>query len=203
MLFIVHLPRRGDVHRSSFVGFQGGQWVSAHIDEIQASSEDALTLDEAFSASISDLFYNMDFVSRRSKKSSERFQKCIKGKSNRPNEEIINHDGMHERSRSDAYFEQQEVGGKDTTTSFSQSTKEEFESMSEPGTKLEPTQSMSPEEVSEKMVSVWLMYIYTVYMYMSLMVFIFHSCWSVDKWPCTVYSTTQLHPGCSCLDGKH
>ena len=65
VLFIIHLPCRGEVLRSSFVGFQGGQWVSAHIDDIQTESEDTLTPNQALGATVSDLFYNMGFVSGR------------------------------------------------------------------------------------------------------------------------------------------
>ena len=71
VLFIIHLPRKGDVVGSSFVGFQGGQWVSAHINELQPSSEEALTVADAISAPISDLFYNMGFVSQGRKKCSK------------------------------------------------------------------------------------------------------------------------------------
>ena len=66
VLFIVHLPRQGgslDRKGASFVGFQGGSWISAHIDDIRSSSGSALTLEDALSAPISDLFYNMGFVS--------------------------------------------------------------------------------------------------------------------------------------------
>ena len=66
VLFIIHLPRRGvdkDKESSSFVGFQGGAWISAHIDDIHAPTEAALTLDEALSAPISELFYNIPFTS--------------------------------------------------------------------------------------------------------------------------------------------
>ena len=68
VLFIIHLPRRGvdkDKESSSFVGFQGGAWISAHIDDIRAPAEAALTLDEALSAPISELFYNMTFTSNK------------------------------------------------------------------------------------------------------------------------------------------
>ena len=47
------------------MGFQGGTWISAHIDDIRAPAEAALTLDEALSAPISELFYNMPFTSNR------------------------------------------------------------------------------------------------------------------------------------------
>ena len=66
VLFIIHLPRQGgslDCKGASFVGFQGGSWISAHIDDIRSSSGSALTLDDALRAPISDLFYNMGFVS--------------------------------------------------------------------------------------------------------------------------------------------
>lgn len=69
VLFIVHLPRKELETRksgSSFVGFQGGAWISAHIDDIRQPAEEELTLDEARSAPINELFYNMTFVSSRS-----------------------------------------------------------------------------------------------------------------------------------------
>ena len=65
VLFIIHLPRRemgGNREGSSFVGFQGGSWISAHVDDIRAPSEEDLTLQEALSAPINELFYNMPFV---------------------------------------------------------------------------------------------------------------------------------------------
>ena len=68
VLFIIHLPRRGELKGdnnrevgSSFVGFQGGRWVSAHIDDLRAPSEAALSLEDALTAPISNLFYNTDF----------------------------------------------------------------------------------------------------------------------------------------------
>ena len=63
VLFIVHLPRGGggggdgDSRLGSFVGFQGGKWLSAHIDDLRAPREEALSLDDALHKSISDLFY--------------------------------------------------------------------------------------------------------------------------------------------------
>ena len=61
VLFIIHLPRRGGSRGFSFVGFQGGSWISAHIDDIHVQSEAALTLD-ALNVTISELFYNMPFL---------------------------------------------------------------------------------------------------------------------------------------------
>ena len=66
VLFIIHFPRRGvdkDKESSSFVGFQGGAWISAHIDDICTPTEAALTLDQALSAPISELFHNIPFTS--------------------------------------------------------------------------------------------------------------------------------------------
>ena len=67
VLFIVHLPRRGgDINsgvESSFVGFQGGRWVSAHIDDLRGPNEAAVSLEDAVTVPISSLFYNMGFVS--------------------------------------------------------------------------------------------------------------------------------------------
>ena len=59
VLFIIHLPRGGgDIRLGSFVGFQGGRWLSAHIDDLRAPSEAALSLDDALHTPISDLFYS-------------------------------------------------------------------------------------------------------------------------------------------------
>ena len=62
VLFIIHLPRRGgegdgDGALGSFFGFQGGKWLSAHIDDLRAPSEAALSLEDALHTSISNLFY--------------------------------------------------------------------------------------------------------------------------------------------------
>ena len=66
VLFIVSLPRKEiDTSRSGskMVGFQGGAWISAHIDDIRKSCKEELTLEEARSAPIHKLFYNMKFIS--------------------------------------------------------------------------------------------------------------------------------------------
>ena len=66
VLFIVNLPRReSDTSRrgSKMVGFQGGVWISAHIDDIRQPCKEKLTLEEARSAPIHELFYNMKFKS--------------------------------------------------------------------------------------------------------------------------------------------
>ena len=44
------------------MGFQGGSWISAHLDDIRVTTETALALN-ALSAPISDLFYKGNFVS--------------------------------------------------------------------------------------------------------------------------------------------
>ena len=65
VLFIIHLPRhvRKATRTVSFVGFQGGSWISSHIDDIHTTSESGITLNDAISASISQLFYNKTFNS--------------------------------------------------------------------------------------------------------------------------------------------
>ena len=63
VLFIIHLPRQASNDATSFVGFQGGPWLSAHIDDIRAPQESALTLNDAQSAPISRLFYSGVFGS--------------------------------------------------------------------------------------------------------------------------------------------
>ena len=62
VLFIVHLLQRGggddDGRLGSFVGFQGGRWFSAHIDDLRTPNEAVLSVDKAKHTSICDLFYN-------------------------------------------------------------------------------------------------------------------------------------------------
>jgi len=55
VLFIIHLPRQ--LLGSSFVGFQGDPWISAHIDDLRPTTHDMITLHEAMCMSISHLFY--------------------------------------------------------------------------------------------------------------------------------------------------
>ena len=67
VILIIELPHHGDpgTDRSTFVGFQGGAWISAHIDDIRAPGEGALTLDDALNAPISELFYNTPFDDKK------------------------------------------------------------------------------------------------------------------------------------------
>ena len=57
VLFVIHLPQQ--VVGSSFVGFQGDPWISAHIDDIR-HRDDAVTLCEAMKMPISSLFISFD-----------------------------------------------------------------------------------------------------------------------------------------------
>ncbi len=66
VLFIVNLPRnKSDTGRSGskMVGFQGGAWISAHIDDIRQPPDGKLVIGKACNVQINELFYNMDFVS--------------------------------------------------------------------------------------------------------------------------------------------
>ena len=54
VLFVINLPRKAT--GSSFVGFQGGQWISTHIDNLHSFT--SLTLADAMSKPISVLFYD-------------------------------------------------------------------------------------------------------------------------------------------------
>lgn len=62
VLFIIHLPHKYDsTTRSSFVGFQGGNWIYAHIDDIRVATESDVTLDDVQNYPISQLFYSGTF----------------------------------------------------------------------------------------------------------------------------------------------
>ena len=67
VIMIVHLPRGVVVDNTKddaflFAGFQGGSWISAHIDDIHLTSKSELTLTNIKSIPpISQLFYNKHF----------------------------------------------------------------------------------------------------------------------------------------------
>ena len=58
VLFVIHLPQQSV--GSSFVGFQGDPWVSAHIDDLRHMNSDTVTLSEAMNMPISHLFISPD-----------------------------------------------------------------------------------------------------------------------------------------------
>ncbi len=64
VIMIVHLPRGVETDNKdafSFIGYQGGTWISAHIDDIHVTSDNELTLTNAMNTPISQLFYNKSF----------------------------------------------------------------------------------------------------------------------------------------------
>lgn len=54
VLFIINLPHQFST--STFVGFQGDPWISTHIDDLRAYSQDTIEPQLAISATISELF---------------------------------------------------------------------------------------------------------------------------------------------------
>ena len=54
ILFIIHLPHQ--VVSSSFVGFQGDPWISAHIDDLRPTSDNTVPPFNAIGLNISELF---------------------------------------------------------------------------------------------------------------------------------------------------
>ena len=65
VLFIIHLPHQ--VSSSSFVGFQGDPWISAHIDDLRPTSGDAVAAFEAIGSTISELFLGVSITKRQRK----------------------------------------------------------------------------------------------------------------------------------------
>ena len=62
VLFIIHYPHKpGITARTSFVGFQGGNWIYAHIDDIRVSFYPDF-LNDAQNMPISRLFYSGTFA---------------------------------------------------------------------------------------------------------------------------------------------
>ena len=57
VVFIVQLPRKAG--GTKFVGFQGGEWLSVHLDDLRPLKESELSFQNAIKCSISEIFNNM------------------------------------------------------------------------------------------------------------------------------------------------
>ncbi len=64
VLFVIHLPQQ--VASSSFVGFQGDPWISAHIDDLRPPSDNTVAPDKASTMTMSELFMGKRSRLRRS-----------------------------------------------------------------------------------------------------------------------------------------
>ena len=68
VLLIINLPH--ELLDSSFVGFQGDPWISAHIDDLKPSSEATIQPQEAISETISKIFIGR-YLDNKNSTSSE------------------------------------------------------------------------------------------------------------------------------------
>ena len=57
VVFIIQLPRLAG--GTSFVGFQGGDWLSVHLDDLRPLRENELSFQSAIQCSIGKIFYTM------------------------------------------------------------------------------------------------------------------------------------------------
>ena len=57
VVFIVQLPRKAG--GTNFVGFQGGDWLSVHLDDLRSLKENELSFQSAIQCSISEIFNSM------------------------------------------------------------------------------------------------------------------------------------------------
>ena len=57
VVFIVQLPRKAG--GTNFVGFQGGDWLSVHLDDLRPQKENELSFQNAIQCSISEIFNSM------------------------------------------------------------------------------------------------------------------------------------------------
>ena len=57
VVFIVQLPRKAG--GTTFVGFQGGDWISIHLDDLRPQKENELSFQNAIQCSISEIFNKM------------------------------------------------------------------------------------------------------------------------------------------------
>jgi len=56
VVFIVQLPRKSG--GTNFVGFQGGNWTSVHVDDLRAQKESEISFQDAAEFSVSEIFQN-------------------------------------------------------------------------------------------------------------------------------------------------
>ena len=57
VVFIIQLPRKAG--GTNFVGFQGGDWLSVHLDDLRPLKENELSFQSAIRCSISEIFSTM------------------------------------------------------------------------------------------------------------------------------------------------
>ena len=57
VVFIIQLPRKAG--GTNFVGFQGGDWLSVHLDDLRPLNENELSFQSAIQCSISEIFSTM------------------------------------------------------------------------------------------------------------------------------------------------
>ena len=57
VVFIIQLPRKAG--GTNFVGFQGGDWLSVHLDDLRSLKENELSFQNAIQCSISEIFNSM------------------------------------------------------------------------------------------------------------------------------------------------
>ena len=57
VIFIIQLPRKAG--GTNFVGFQGGDWLSVHLDDLRPLKENELSFQSAIQCSISEIFNTM------------------------------------------------------------------------------------------------------------------------------------------------
>jgi hypothetical protein len=62
VLFVIHLPRNNA--NSSFVGFQGDPWLSYHIDDLRPTNSISVSVKDAITRTISELFVGSGIPSR-------------------------------------------------------------------------------------------------------------------------------------------
>ena len=75
VIFIIQLPRKAG--GTNFVGFQGGDWLSVHLDDLRPLKENELSFQNAIQCSISEIFNSMyqSVISVPSEKEQEPQQK--------------------------------------------------------------------------------------------------------------------------------
>ena len=56
VVFIIQLPRKSG--GTNFVGFQGGNWISVHLDDLRAQKDKEISFQDSVQLSVSEIFKN-------------------------------------------------------------------------------------------------------------------------------------------------
>ena len=145
VLFIIHLSvLPNQVTGSSFVGFQGNPWISAHIDDLRPTTDNLVATQQAIGVPISDLFYgtyNPQATEQEDESMPSEYNRLQRGKTKRDSkvvtkmEKEANEDGSDLEERESSMSKGDDFSSVSTNESDSESDMREGDKREKVGTK--------------------------------------------------------------------